>query len=35
LVPEAIMRVLSESVEPMRMKNIHAEVELRHLMTVR
>ena len=27
LVPEAIMRVLSESVEPMRMKDIHAEVE--------
>ena len=27
LVPQAIMRVLSESVEPMRMKDIHAEVE--------
>jgi hypothetical protein len=27
LVPKAIMRVLSESVEPMRMKDIHAEVE--------
>jgi hypothetical protein len=27
LVPEAIMRVLSESVEPMRMKDIHMEVE--------
>ena len=27
LVPEAIMRVLSECVEPMRMKDIHAEVE--------
>jgi hypothetical protein len=27
LVPKAIMRVLGESVEPMRMKDIHAEVE--------
>ena len=27
LVPNAIMRVLSESVEPMRMKDIHAEVD--------
>jgi hypothetical protein len=27
LVPEAIMRVLSESVEPMRMKDIHTQVE--------
>jgi len=27
LVPKAIMRVLSESVEPLRMKDIHAEVE--------
>lgn len=27
LVPEAIMRILSQSVEPMRMKDIHAEVE--------
>ncbi len=27
LVPEAIMRVLSDSVEPMRMKDIHAQVE--------
>jgi hypothetical protein len=27
LVPEAIMRVLCESVEPMRMKDIHVEVE--------
>jgi hypothetical protein len=28
LVPPTIMRVLSESVEPMRMKDIHVEVEL-------
>jgi hypothetical protein len=27
LVPKAIMRVLSESVEPMRVRDIHAEVE--------
>jgi hypothetical protein len=27
LVPKAIMRVLGEAVEPMRMKDIHAEVE--------
>jgi hypothetical protein len=26
-VPEAIMRVLADSVEPMRMRDIHAEVE--------
>lgn len=27
LVPKAIMRALADSVEPMRMKDIHAEVE--------
>lgn len=27
-IPEAIMRVLSDSVEPMRMRDIHAEVEV-------
>jgi hypothetical protein len=27
LVPKAIMQVLSESVEPMRMMDIHAEIE--------
>jgi hypothetical protein len=27
LVPQAILRVLSESVEPMRMRDIHTEVE--------